>query len=176
MMKLHRSGRFLAVQAADKSIEIVAVRSEAEAKKKLQRRQKRMREKKRAKGETGEVAVATGDEEAEEEQLGIDDYFARVHIVRLQHKGRSFDFSDGVVGSGVAGAGEGDDGVLAMSLSVATHANTVELYRVSVARKDASSDTAVGLLDSAGHRSDVRCVAFSYDGHVCLERKRGRGR
>lgn len=89
----HPTQPYVAVQSHDRSVEVLRIRTEEEARKKLARRRKRAQEKKTKNKDSS--ATATMEIDAEEERdIQLVDLFTPHLIVRANGKIRSFDFSN----------------------------------------------------------------------------------
>ncbi|KAJ3080298.1 hypothetical protein HK102_003159 [Quaeritorhiza haematococci] len=166
-LRVHPDGKYVGVQAADKSVELYKIRSEAEIKRKLARRKRRQREKIKAKQQDGNATVMEDVDESL--QPKIEDEIALTCIIRCSSKVRSFDFSP-VRPTGAAfagrmnGAAEDDDGDSSGPFGVlcALSNNSLELHQAGLDSKEEPTKLAV-TLDLQGHRSDVRSLALSSD-------------
>ncbi|OBZ89555.1 WD repeat-containing protein 3 [Choanephora cucurbitarum] len=140
----HPSGKFVGVQANDRSVEVLRVRDHEQIRKKIQRRKKRAREK--------------GKDEAEiSEEIEAHDEFTFECLVRTPAKVRSFDFAPIV---DVEKTGE-------LQLVVSLSNNTVEAYSVPVSHEkkteESQEPSRLYSIDGPGHRSDIRSLALSGD-------------
>lgn len=148
-IQVHPTGRYIAVQAADKSIEVYKIRNEEEIKKKLQRRKKRQKEKSKEK--------ATATQEEQEITQTFEDEIVLLHILRSSSKVRSFDFSP----LGLNGADE------SFNMLIGLFNNSLEVHTCALASKEEPSKL-VSTIDMQGHRSDIRCVAISNDDEMLV--------
>lgn len=138
-----RGACYLTCQGAGKVVEIWQIRSESEATKKAKRRKKRKREKKK-----GEEA----DSVSELDELHAGDELEPTAALRTKHKVRSFAYLPKARSGCVA----------TVVLSLAN--NSLEMWDV----KEAGGSEKVQVIDSAGHRSDVRALALASDDSLCL--------
>lgn len=151
-IRVHPDGRFVAVQAADKNVEIFKFRNAEEIKKRMARKKKRLREK--------------NQDNQEEIKLTFADEIVNHCIVRASGKIRSFDFAPSHLSTTANTINKSDT---SFSLMCALANNSIELYSsTSPEDEDAEQDApeSVKLLtciDLQGHRSDIRCLALSSD-------------
>ncbi|KAG1137681.1 hypothetical protein G6F37_003581 [Rhizopus arrhizus] len=143
-IKFHPSGKFVGVQANEKSVEIYRVRDHESIRKKIQRRKKRAREKGK-------------DDSQVSEEITPEDEFSSECLIRTPAKVRSFDFPP------VANVDKAGQLQIVVSLSN----NSLEAYTVPVTheKKTEESNEPARLysLDVPGHRSDIRTLALSSD-------------
>ena len=176
-------GGLLACQGAGKSIELFRVRGEAEAKKKLKRRKKRRKEKLQKKEEGG---VAHQDQPFEDDldEIRASDELEPLQVITCKSKVKSFAFAPPSAvlaatkllstakasGAGVAGGKKECLARLALSLSnntldvidVLAPSGSLSDHDSSLQPTDLSLDTS-RRIDQGGHRSDIRCLALSWD-------------
>jgi len=133
-------GRFFAVQATDKQIEIFKTRTSEELKKRLARMKKRAREK---------------DPNADPDTVDAAAIETRVphSVLRCSGKVRSFEFGD----ASTAGSIDG------FTLMCALSNNSIEIYATNNDEKSEEAFKLLSTLDLQGHRSDIRCLALSSD-------------
>lgn len=143
-IRFHSSGKFVGVQANDKSVEIYKVRDHETIRKKIQRRKKRAREK--GKNED-EISV----------NIEAEDEFTSECLVRTPAKVRSFDFAP------VADVEKAGQLHIVASLSN----NTIEAYTVPVTHEkkteESQEPSRLYSIDVPGHRSDIRTLTLSND-------------
>ncbi|KAL7317236.1 beta transducin [Mucor circinelloides] len=141
-IQFHPSGKFVGVQANDKSVEVYKLRDHESIRKKIQRRKKRAREK--------------GKDEAEiSNEIEAEDEFTSECLVRTPAKVRSFDFAP------VADVEKAGEIQIVASLSN----NTIEAYTVPITheKKEEAEASRLYSIDVPGHRSDIRTLALSSD-------------
>jgi U3 small nucleolar RNA-associated protein 12 len=143
-IKFHPCGKFVGVQANDKSVELFKVRDHEQIRKKIQRRKKRAREK--------------GKNEAEiSDEIEAEDEYTTECLVRTPAKVRSFDFAPVI---DVEKAGQ-------MQIVTSLNNNTIEAYNIPVTaeKKTEESEEPSRLysIDVPGHRSDIRTLTLSSD-------------
>ncbi|CAO0794673.1 unnamed protein product [Mucor circinelloides] len=141
-IQFHPSGKFVGVQANDKSVELYKLRDHESIRKKIQRRKKRAREK--------------GKDEAEiSNEIEAEDEFTSECLVRTPAKVRSFDFAP------VADVEKAGEIQIVASLSN----NTIEAYTVPITheKKEEAEASRLYSIDVPGHRSDIRTLALSSD-------------
>lgn len=141
-IQFHPSGKFVGVQANDKSVEVYKLRDHESIRKKIQRRKKRAREK--------------GKDEAEiSNEIEAEDEFTSECLVRTPAKVRSFDFAPA---ADVEKAGE-------IQIVASLSNNTIEAYTVPVTheKKEEAEASRLYSIDVPGHRSDIRTLALSSD-------------
>lgn len=144
-IKFHLCGKYVGVQANDKSVELYKVRDHEQIRKKIQRRKKRAREK--------------GKNEAEiSDEIEAEDEFTSECLVRTPAKVRSFDFAPIL---DVEKAGQ-------IQMVVSLSNNTIEAYTIPVTaekKKEEESEEPSRLysIDVPGHRSDIRTLTLSSD-------------
>ena len=150
----------LAVQSADKTVEVFRARGEKDVAKKLKRREKRRREKAKllqqrgdAGAETDVLNAATTVDPALE--------FEHVCVIRAETKIRSF-----VLGPKLhkAKAGSTDK---ALPLLLVLGNNQLEQHDLQVASKSAETKKRGGIC-LPGHRNDIRAVCLSSDDELLL--------
>ncbi|KAI8372806.1 WD40-repeat-containing domain protein [Radiomyces spectabilis] len=142
-IQFHPSGKYVGVQAADKAVEIYAIRDYEYIRKKIQRRKKRAKEK----GKEIEIS----------EEIQAEDEFSSQTIVRTPAKVRSFDFAP-VTDVEKAGG---------VQFAVSLNNNVLEVYNAPLSKsksaEEADEPVRVYSLDLQGHRSDIRTLALSSD-------------
>ena len=143
----------LAVQSADKSVEIFRARAAQEVSKKLKRKEKRRREKARLKGETVE---STEDTTGLQARPALE--YEQVCVVRADSKIRSLALAPKLRKGG-------EDGGKTLPVLLALANNRLEVHDLDVAGKAVSKRGGVHL---PGHRSDIRAVALSSDDELLL--------
>lgn len=159
----------LAVQSADKTVEIFKGRDAQQVTKKVKRKLKRKREKEKAKQARSGGSDGTEMDEDDAEASGPsddgpsdvptpEDEFAQLCVIRVDAKLRSIDWSPKTRRK--AGA---SSQVLPLLLGMSN--NSMVVYDVDVAAKEASR---VGGVQIAGHRTDVRAVSLSSDDEMLL--------
>ncbi|RCH87615.1 hypothetical protein CU097_004334 [Rhizopus azygosporus] len=142
-IKFHPSGKFVGVQANEKSVEIYRVRDHEYIRKKIQRRKKRAREKGK-------------DDSQVSEEITPEDEFASEYLIRTPAKVRSFDFSPA---TNVEKAGQ-------LQIVVSLSNNALEAYTIPIAEKkseESNEPSKLYSLDVPGHRSDIRTLTLSSD-------------
>lgn len=171
-LKVHPTGRFLAVQATDKSIQVFKIRNEEELKKRLTRKKKRLREKKKLQITMEEVGTNSAAQHEETEELfTLADEVVMHCIIRCSGKVRSFDFSSSTSSNkkmhkGVAVMDDSFNVVCALSN------NSIEVYACGANDdEEGEREEAIRLLSSLdlqGHRSDIRTLALSSNDELIL--------
>lgn len=143
-IKFHPCGKYVGVQANDKSFELFKVRDHEQIRKKIQRRKKRAREKGK------DEADISNDIEAEDE-------FTSECLVRTPAKVRSFDFAPKV---DVEKAGQ-------IQVVTSLSNNTIEAYTIPISAEKKSEESEepskLYSIDVPGHRSDIRTLTLSSD-------------
>ncbi|CAG8537832.1 10629_t:CDS:10 [Paraglomus brasilianum] len=156
-IKFHPSANILAVQGADKFIEIFYLRAADEIKRKIARRRKREKAKQT---KTGEIA-----DPDEEVTITASDEISHYQTLITTAKVRSFDFSPG------------DDamktGIVHVLASLTN--NTLEVYSMAIPKKKSKApkeSNRLHTIELPGHRNDVRTLAISSDdGMLCSASK-----
>ncbi|KAJ3414799.1 hypothetical protein HDV05_006046 [Chytridiales sp. JEL 0842] len=143
------SGRCVAVQGADRLVEVYKLRSEPELKRRLGRLRRRKNEKK--KGET----TINGEETLE---LSVQDYIPRVSSLRAAAKIRSID---------ICPLATSTTSTSSFHILCALSNNQIETH---TAHLDAKEDPISHDLtfDTPGHRADIRTLALSSDNELLL--------
>lgn len=151
--------QFLGIAASDKSVEVFRIRTQDDIRKKMARRRRRAREQAEKKAGSGNAGENTAVREVEPTWV---DRMEAYTIVRPS-KGRmkSFAFAE-------SNGQEAQRGVAPLLLALAN--NSLEVHHVPLPKKNkeerdaASKDASLSCaLDLAGHRSEVRALAFSSD-------------
>eukprot|EP01137_Pigoraptor_chileana_P007127 Opistho-2@52294 len=174
------TGRYLVVQATDKTIEFYVVRSEEEVKRKLARKVRRLKEKEKHKGHTNAAAAAAADE-APERTPALE--ISHVYTVRASAKVRSMDFipaptsvssgknavkarkASGAAEDGAKGDGDGSDSTT-LRIAVALNNNRLEVHSVTLTSKSGESELLSAV--ESGHTADVRAIAISSEDSLIL--------
>ncbi|KAI7888858.1 WD40-repeat-containing domain protein [Mucor mucedo] len=143
-IKFHPSGKYLGVQASDKSVELFKMRDHEQIRKKIQRRKKRAREK-------GKAETDISDE------IEAEDEFVTEALVRTPAKVRSFDFAPVV---DVEKAGQ-------IQIVTSLSNNTIEAFTIPITAEKKTEEShepsRLYSIDGPGHRSDIRSLALSSD-------------
>lgn len=163
-ISFHPRRDYFAVHGVEKAVDIWRIRTDAEVKKSLARKNKRRREKLAPgrKGKGSEDVDLTGADDNEEDaivQPDISDVFAQHLVVRTTGKVRSVDW--------VLNHGQKQK----IQLLAATTNNQLELYDITTAKeksgkskKEDAPDYARSLsVELPGHRADIRAVSLSSD-------------
>ncbi|KAI8610973.1 quinon protein alcohol dehydrogenase-like superfamily [Chytriomyces sp. MP71] len=143
-IKVHDSRRYLVVQGADRLAEVYKVRTAAELRKRENRLKLRKKDKKSDDADEGPVTLTLADE------------VPRISAIRCSAKIRSIDISPGTS----AFSATRDDN--AFQILAALTSNTIEVHTAGLESKDEPTRQDV-VLDSAGHRNDIRTLALSSD-------------
>jgi U3 small nucleolar RNA-associated protein 12 len=152
----HPREDYFAVHGSEKAVEIWRIRTEAEVQKSLQRKKKRRKEKAQSNG-TNDTVMANGEHD-EASTPAITDYFTPHTIVRTGGKVSSIDWINRKSGK-------------YLQLLTSCSNNEVEVYdilsRDGDSRKEDTDETSeynrVYLVESPGHRTDVRAISLSSD-------------
>lgn len=146
-MAIDATGQFLGCHGPDSSLELFALNTEEEAKKRLQKRQKRARKKQRDK---------EGDEEGNSGELTLElgDQIRSLCQIKAASKIRSFDI---LVESTTTSA----------KVVLLLHNNTVEGYSLNPEEKKPEPQSFANVC-LPSHRSDVRTLCFSSDNTTVL--------
>ncbi|KAF8165445.1 WD-repeat-containing protein [Crassisporium funariophilum] len=168
-IKFHPTQPYLAVQSHDRSVEIFRVRNQEEVRKKQARRKKRAKEKRQQELGKGKVHEGENDQELEDDADDMDsnlvDYFTPYLVVRASGKIRSFDFGSNESSSKTA-----------TQLFVALASNALEVYNVpqpSKAKDELPEATRSYSVDIPGHRTDVRTLCISSDDQILASASNG---
>lgn len=161
-VEFNHDGTLLAALVGKKDVEVFRVRSEAEAKKKLKRRQKRAREqtnKQMLKGtedadnEGGESNDAGAVKAAVDESIVLTDCLDMLTTIHASHKVASISICPH------SKAAEEEQVLLSMIN------NAMEVFSVRTAAAEGEALNAKKcVIEMQGHRSDVRAIAVSTDG------------
>lgn len=148
----HPSKGYMAVYGSEKAVEIWRIRSEAEIKRSLARKQRRRREKLEALGETNEV---TSEPVPDPKDAGVADIFVQHVIVRTGGKANAVDWIK-------------QKSKNQIQLVLSTSNNQIEVYSVAAHSKDVKKDdqpeyTRLHAVDLQGHRTDIRSIVLSHD-------------
>ncbi|KAJ2782603.1 beta transducin [Coemansia javaensis] len=161
-LQFHPSGQYLACLGADRAAEVFRVRTPAEIRKKMARRQKRSREKK---GQAGGAETA---ETAEQAAVGAADELTSFRVVRTGAKAASIDFDPSDAEPQAARRGS-------VRLLVAQGNNALHVWDVPVppagttTKQAAVGEPAVACsVELAGHRTEPRALALSGDGELLV--------
>jgi len=164
----------LTCQGAGKVTEVWRVRSEGEAGKKAKRRRKRRREKKGGQDKEEE----DGGDDDEDDAVVATDELEAVSVIRSKHKVRSFAYSPStntqsslIAGakrnlrsnSAIAASGTSSSSAQARLILSLTN-NSLEIWDI---KEGEASPEKSQVLDTAGHRSDIRALALSSDDSLC---------
>ena len=179
-VRFHNNGgggvTFLTCQGAGKVTEVWRVRSEGEAGKKAKRRKKRRRGKKG--GQDKEEEDGGDEDEEEDDAVVATDELEAVSVIRSKHKVRSFAYASStntqsslITGakrnlrsnSAIAANGISSSSTQARLILSLTN-NSLEIWDIK--EGDASPERSQ-VLDTAGHRSDIRALALSSDDSLC---------
>ncbi|KAI9143590.1 WD40-repeat-containing domain protein [Paraphysoderma sedebokerense] len=157
-LQFHPNGKYFAVQAADKVVEIFKIRTGQELKKKLNRRRKRIKEKISSKANDGSNDIGIDDSKLE---VTLADEISSFQVIRTHAKARSFDFQP-------LSLGKNESTQFLLSLSN----NSLEAYSLHNPPKSRSSEPNVPsklhAIDLPGHRGDVRTLALSSDDEMLV--------
>lgn len=159
MLQFDPSGRYLACQSVDKTVELFLVATPSELKKKVARRLQRLRKKSEKHSEVDSQLALS-----EAAQISIQDKFSAFKVIRASVRPRSIDFSPMKTATTCA-------------LMIATVQNSIEVFHISNAN-DASDETpSVNPMNASiqipGHRHDVRSVALSSNDEMILSAASG---
>lgn len=178
-VRFHDNGggvTLLTCQGAGKVTEVWKVRSEGEAGKKAKRRKKRRREKKG--GQDKDEEDDGGDDKEEEDAVVATDELEAVSVIRSKHKVRSFAYAPStntqsslIAGtkrnlrsnSAIAAHGASSSSTQARLILSLTN-NSLEIWDI---KEGEASPEKSQVLDTAGHRSDIRALALSSDDSLC---------
>ncbi|XP_076850458.1 WD repeat-containing protein 3 [Brachyhypopomus gauderio] len=137
---------FIACHGLESTLEIFAVIPEEEVQKKMERKLKKARKKARAEGGAGEAAEPVV-------KRTLRDEVQKVASIKASSKIRSLDFL-------LSPSGE-------LKLALLLQNNTVEVFALKTKEENPAA-TKTSRLTLAGHRTDVRTLAFSSDNIALL--------
>ncbi|XP_038657917.1 WD repeat-containing protein 3 [Scyliorhinus canicula] len=143
------SSEIVACHGTDGVLEVFKILSEEEVNKKIEKKQKKAKKKAKRKAESGESDV---DLEPEVERT-LKDEIQKITNIKVSGKIRSFNFL-------LLPNGE-------LKAVMLLHNNTVEAYSLNLTMKTPEC-TKVARITIAGHRTDVRTLAFSSDNIAVL--------
>lgn len=143
-IKIHQESEYIAVQGADRTIELLKIKTEGEIAKMIARRKKRAR---KAASDPSEDVIAPVEEVPLEKSWN--ERFTSAVLVRCSGKVRSFDFAPSVEVKIMAALSNN-------SLEVHSFTASTEKNAALISKQDL-------FLDLPGHRSDIRTVALSSD-------------
>ncbi|KAJ3031686.1 UNVERIFIED_CONTAM: hypothetical protein HDU68_001203 [Siphonaria sp. JEL0065] len=145
-IRVHDSRRYLVVQGTDRIAEVYKIRTESELKKREARlKQRRNKEKKADDMEIDDKPILT-----------LADEIPRVSAIRCGGKIRSIDVSPST--TNVASSKE----ELTFHIVCSLTTNQIEVHAAGLDSKDEPTRQEL-VLDSAGHRNDIRTLALSSD-------------
>ncbi|KAI8840197.1 quinon protein alcohol dehydrogenase-like superfamily [Chytriomyces cf. hyalinus JEL632] len=144
-IKVHDSRRYLVIQGSDRLAEVYKIRTESELRKREARLKRRNKDKK---------SDETND--AESKLLTIADEIPRISAIRCSAKIRSIDVSPS---TSTFSATKEDS---AFQILASLTSNQLEVHTAGLESKEEPTRQDV-ILDSAGHRNDVRTLALSSD-------------
>lgn len=162
--------KLLGVQTAERTVEFARIRTLADLKKKAQRRKKREKEKGR------EVAEDEAGEEQQQQRTWAD-RLSSWTILRAPSKIRSFAFASPTSARQARGktrsAATSDD----VHVLLALNNNSLQTYSVPLPSNAKSAGvpeaTQVHTVALAGHRTDVRALAVSFDDNLIASASHG---
>ncbi|XP_039277698.1 WD repeat-containing protein 3 isoform X2 [Nilaparvata lugens] len=144
-MTSDNTGSVLAVHGPNDSVELFQFLSDAQARIKMK---KRLRKEKKKATKDEETAEETQVDYSNEKPM-LTDIVRRLQIIKAGGKIKSVDM--------VAGRGQ------ELRVAVSLRNNSIELYSIQMQPKTAAEPECLRRIVTQGHRSEVRCVAFSSD-------------
>jgi U3 small nucleolar RNA-associated protein 12 len=183
-IKAHGSGKYLCVQVrsilyeytiqsklkhkiqkkgADRLVEIYKIRTESEIRKRLARLKRRIKEKKKTDDVDNSNAAATQMDIDETPTLTTSDEIPRIYALRCSAKIRSIDLSPKPTTSSTSSSSSEDAFQILCSLTT----NQIEVYTAGLDSKEEPTRQNL-ILDSFGHRADIRSLALSSDDATLL--------
>ncbi|KAI8929330.1 WD40-repeat-containing domain protein [Entophlyctis helioformis] len=154
-LKMDPRGAFLAIQGADRLVEVFKMRSDAEVEKKLERRRRRLRR-------------DGNDAAADQVSASVDDRLPKFTTIRCTAKVSSFSFaaSAATAGSVAADASSSAQPSAPLRVVCSLANNSIEVYELvnsaeAASAADANTARLLTTVDMSGHRSDIRALALN---------------
>ncbi|KAI9888684.1 MAG: hypothetical protein M1814_006540 [Vezdaea aestivalis] len=151
-----KSQHFVAFHGSEKAVEIYKIRSETEIRKSVARKRKRRREKEHAQGTASsniENKASEGNNEQNDVSAAtIEDMYAPLTIIRTGGRVASISWIR-------------TSRSKHLELLVGTTNNLLEIYKVDMSTKSPEGQdyTRTQVVDSVGHRTDIRALSLSSD-------------